>query len=193
MPKSSLDQLDRFYAEDRSKWHQWLNQNHETSSGVWLIYHKKNSSKISVSYDDAVEEAIIFGWIDSKANKLDEERYMQVFTPRKPGSVWSRINKERANKLIMKGLMQPAGMKTIENAKIDGSWDFMNEIEDLIVPKDLKKALSLNEIALKNFEAFAKSRKKQILYWIASAKRDDTRNRRIKKVVESAIVSKTPF
>ncbi len=192
-PRSSLDQLDKVNAKDRRQWHQWLIENHETSPGIWLIYHKKNSSNSSVSYEEAVEEALSFGWIDSKVNALDDERYMQVFTPRKPGSTWSKINKERVRKLVKKGLMQPAGLEKVENAKKDGSWNFLDDIENLVIPKDLKDALGENETALNNFEGFANSIKKQILYWIASAKRQDTRNKRIEKVMEAAIRNQTPF
>jgi uncharacterized protein YdeI (YjbR/CyaY-like superfamily) len=193
MVKSFLDQLERFYAKNRLEWHQWLSENHENSPGIWLIYHKKNSSNSSVFYDDAVEEALSFGWIDSKVNALDDERYMQVFTPRKPGSTWSKINKERVRKLEKTGQMQPAGLRKVETAKKDGSWNFLDDIEDLIIPEDLNDALNENKTALKNFEGFGNSMKKQILYWIASAKRQETRNRRIQKIIEAAIENKKPF
>ena len=182
MPNSSLDKMGRYYAKNRQEWHNWLSENHETSPGVWLIYHKKNSEKSSVSYDDAVEEALSFGWIDSKVNALDEERYMQVFTPRKPGSTWSKLNKMRVGRLIEEGLMKPAGMEKVEAAKKDGSWTFLDNIEDLKVPEDLKKAINKNQAAARNFNSFGDSKKKQILYWVCSAKRQETRDKRIKKI-----------
>jgi uncharacterized protein YdeI (YjbR/CyaY-like superfamily) len=191
--KSYLDQLDRFYAKDRQQWHQWLRENHETSPGIWLVYHKKNSQNQSISYDDAVEEALSFGWIDSKVNTLDDERYMQVFTPRKLGSNWSKLNKERIHKLIKDGMMQPAGLKKVETAKKDGSWGFLDDIENLLIPEDFKLALENKTNALKNFEELGNSNKKQILYWIATAKRNETRQKRIKKSVMAALQSKTPF
>jgi uncharacterized protein YdeI (YjbR/CyaY-like superfamily) len=193
MPKSYLDKLERYYAKNRQEWHNWLSENHETSKGVWLIYHKKNSEKSSVSYEDAVQEALIFGWIDSKVNALDEERYMQVFTPRKPGSTWSKSNKKRIRHLIDNDLMKPAGMEKVKAAKKDGSWTFLDDIEDMIVPEDLKKAFNKNKTAAREFHSFGDSEKKQILYWVASAKRHETRDRRIKKIVKAAIGKKTPF
>ena len=104
MANSSRDNLEHFYARNRQEWHKWLSQNHKTSPGVWLIYHKKNNAQKSIEYEDAVQEALIFGWIDSKVNALDEERYMQVFTPRKQGSTWSKLNKNRIECLIEKNL-----------------------------------------------------------------------------------------
>lgn len=192
MAKSSLDSLERYYAKNRQEWHQ-LSENHETSPGVWLVYHKKNSPKSSVSYEDAVQEAIIFGWIDSKVNALDEERYMQVFTPRKPGSNWSKSNKNRVQHLIRRGLMKTAGLKKVKAAKKDGSWNFLNDIENLVVPEDLKKALNKNKTATKNFNSFTDSHKKQILYWIGTAKKHDTRLKRIKVTVKAAKENKKPF
>jgi uncharacterized protein YdeI (YjbR/CyaY-like superfamily) len=191
MAKSS-DKFEIFYAKNRHEWHQWLVENHDTASGIWLIYYKKNSDKPRVEYNDAVEEALSFGWIDSKANILDDERYMQVFTPRKPHSNWSKTNKIRVNKLIKNGLMQPAGMEKVNAAKKDGSWTFLDDVEDMVIPEDLKQLLEENTTAKANFEAFSNSSKKQILYWIVSAKRQDTRLRRIKRTVELASENKKP-
>ncbi len=193
MSKSLLDQLERFYARNREEWRYWLTEHHETSPGVWLIYYKKNSGKNGISYDDAVEEALSFGWIDSKVNTLDEERYMQVFTPRKPGSTWSKLNKQRIEKLMEKDLMKPRGLEKVEAAKKDGSWNFLDDIEDLVVPKDLKNALNESKLAFDNFEACSDSVKKQMLYWIASAKKDETRIKRIEKTLESIKKGETPF
>ena len=140
-----------------------------------------------------MQEALSFGWIDSKVNALDEERYMQVFTPRKPGSNWSKSNKKRVEQLIERGLMEPAGLKKVEAAKKDGSWTFLDDIEDMVVPEDLKKALNKNKVARENFETFNDSNKKQLLYWIATAKRNKTRIKRINTVVKSAIENKMPI
>lgn len=190
---SKLDHFERFEARNRAEWHEWLLKNHESSPGIWLIYHKKNSKKSGISYDDAVEEALSFSWIDSKVNALDEERYMQVYTPRKPGSIWSKLNKKRVERLIENGLMMPGGLEKIEAAKKDGSWTFLDDFEDLVVPEDLKKALNRNKTTMRNFENFNDSVKKQILYWIASTKRDNTRNKRIEKTVKSVSENKDPF
>ena len=140
-----------------------------------------------------MEEALKYGWIDSKTKVLDEERYMQVFTPRKPGSAWSKSNKERIKKLIKNGQMKPAGLEKINTAKKDGSWTILNDIEDLIIPEDLENKLKQNKTAYENFEAFTDSTKKQVLYWITTAKMKDTRLRRIKKTVELAAKNKTPL
>lgn len=186
-------QFERYQARNRKEWRQWLEKNHSNSFGVWLVYYKKNSEKPTVSYEEAVEEAISFGWIDSKVNALDEERYMQIFTPRNIGSIWSKSNKHRVKKLIEQGLMTSAGLEKIEAAKKDGSWNFLDDIEKLIIPTDLKEALASNKTAENNFEAFSDPIKKQILYWIKSAKRAETRQKRIEKIVELAAENKRLF
>jgi len=179
----SLDQLERYYARSRDEWREWLKKNHQTSPGIWFIYYKKVTGERTVSYEDAVEEALRFGWIDSKVKTLDKKRYMQVFTPRKPGSTWSKLNKNRVKKLTKQGLMTPAGLEKVESAKKDGSWNMLSDVEDLILPDDLKKALAADEKAEKNFQQYNDSTKKQMLWWIVSAKRSETRERRLKKVL----------
>jgi uncharacterized protein YdeI (YjbR/CyaY-like superfamily) len=191
MSKSS-DKFEMYYPKNRQEWHRWLIENHNKVSGIRLIYYKKNSDKPRVEYSEAVEEALSFGWIDSKVNILDDERYIQIFTPRKRGSNWSKTNKIRVKKLIKNGLMQPAGMEKVNAAKKDGSWTFLDDIEDLVIPEDLKRSFEQNTIAKANFKGFSNSSKKQILYWIASAKRQDTKLRRIKKTVELASENKKP-
>lgn len=190
---AKIDKFMQYEAKNRAKWHQWLLKNHLTSPGIWLIYYKKGCKKRTISYEEAVEEALSFGWIDSKVNALDKERYMQIFTPRKQGSIWSNLNKRRVEKLKKKGLMAPAGLEKVETAKKDGSWYFLDDIEDLIIPRDLKEALDHDIAALNNFGSFSNSIKKQILYWIKSAKRDVTRKNRIKKTVQLAAENKPPF
>ena len=190
---SKLDQFERYYARDRKEWRKWLEKNHATSQGIWLIYYKKCAGKTCISYNDAVEEALSFGWIDSKVNKLDDECYMQVFTPRKPKSIWSKLNKQRVQKVIEQGLMTPSGLEKIQIAKEDGSWDFLNDIDNLVIPDDLKEALTKNTSAKTNFETFSDSVKRQILFWIKSAKRSETRIKRIEKVVMLAAENKKPF
>ena len=179
----SLDQLERYYARSRDEWREWLKKNHQTSPGIWFIYYKKVTGERTVSYEDAVEEALRFGWIDSKVKTLDKKRYMQVFTPRKPGSTWSKLNKNRIKKLTKQGLMTPAGLEKVESAKKDGSWNMLSDVEDLILPDDLKKDLAADEKAEKNFQQYNDSTKKQMLWWIVSAKRSETRERRLKKVL----------
>ena len=175
-----------FYPKTRSQWRKWLEKNHNPAENIWLIFYKKNSGIPTVSYNDAVEEALCFGWIDSRPNKIDEYCYMQLFSPRKPKSIWAKTNKARVEKLIREGLMTLAGMKKIEAAKKDGSWDALNEIDDLKMPADFQKALSGNKTALKNFNAFSDSSKKIILFWIKSAKQEITRQKRISETVKLA-------
>src|SRR6185312_14358897 len=131
MPEFAGDPLERYYAKDRHEWRKWLEENAATSQGVWLIYYKQSSGKPCVPYAEAVEEALCFGWIDSRANALDDERSMQLFTPRKPKSPWSRLNKERIERLMREGRMTPAGLAKIEAAKRDGSWGAYDAVEAL--------------------------------------------------------------
>lgn len=192
MPKPGK-QLESFYAKNRQEWREWLDKNHLTADGLWLIYYKKNSGIPSVSYDEAVEEALCFGWIDSKVNALDNERYKQVFSPRKPKSVWSKLNKQRVEKLIAQGLMTTSGLTKIEAAKQDGSWYTLDAIEALIIPADLKQAMEANETANRYFEGFSNSSKKSILFWIDSAKRPQTRLNRISQTVSAAAQNRNPL
>lgn len=187
------DQLETIYASDRNTWRIWLEKNHYTSIGIWLIYYKVKSGKPSVQYSEAVKEALCFGWIDSKVKSLDEDRYKQIFTPRKQKSVWSKLNKQYIEELIEQGLMTEAGLKKIEAAKQDGSWITLDAIEALTIPIDLQQALQANERANSNFEAFSNSLKKNILVWIDSAKRPETRRARIEQAISSAVQNKNPL
>ncbi|MEO8611186.1 MAG: YdeI/OmpD-associated family protein [Chloroflexota bacterium] len=177
---------ETFYAKDREEWRAWLLQNHNTSAGIRLIYYKKGSGKPRVAYEEAVEEALCFGWIDSVTNVIDDERYMQLFSPRKPKSPWSKVNKVRIEKMVAQGLMTDAGLQKIESAKADGSWSSYDGVDDLQVPDDLAQALAANETANQYFHAFSNSSKKIILWWITSAKRPETRQKRITETVKLA-------
>ena len=192
MPLSDRE-LEIFYAKDRQAWREWLEKNHSISSGVWLMYYKVKSDKPSVRYSEAVKEALCFGWIDSKVKSLDEERYLQIFTPRKPKSVWSKLNKQYIEELTTQGLMTEAGLKKITLAQQDGSWNTLDAIEELIVPVDLQQALIENETANAYFAAFSNTTKKNILFWIESAKRPETRLRRIEQTISSAEQNKNPL
>jgi uncharacterized protein YdeI (YjbR/CyaY-like superfamily) len=154
--------------------------------GVWLISYKKATGKPRVDYNDAVEEALCFGWIDSKPNKLDDERSMLWFAPRKPGSGWSRINKERVERMIAAGLMTEVGLAKIEAAKQDGVWHALDAIEALEIPPDLEEALASYASARQHFDAFPRSVKRGILEWIATAKRPETRAGRIEETARLA-------
>ena len=183
---------ERFQAFSRAEWRAWLAENHAESPGVWLITNKKASGRPGVPYPEAVEEALCFGWIDSRPNKLDDERSMQLYTPRRPKSPWSTVNKGRIERLIADGLMTPAGMAKIEAAKADGSWVIYDRIETLTVPPDLEAALDANPAARAGFEGFSASATKQLLWWIESAKRPETRAKRIAQLVEAAAEGRNP-
>ena len=185
-------QLKSYYAKDRKAWRKWLEKNHATSDGVWLIYDKKASGKKRLEYSDAVEEALCFGWIDSTLRPLDDEKYMQRFTPRKPNSGWSALNKQRIEKMIDQNLMAKAGLEKIEEAKRTGAWEKLDHIEALRLPEDFEKALSKNKKAKTNFENFPQFTKKQFLYRINSARRPETRKERIMLLVKMAAANKKP-
>ncbi len=178
---------------NRAEWREWLEENHATAPGVWLVTYKKSSGKPHLSYDELVEEALCFGWIDSKGNTVDAERTKLLITPRKRGSGWSRPNKARIERLVASGLMTPAGLAKIEAAKADGSWTSLDDIEAMIVPDDLDAALRADAAALAGWERFAPSVKKPLLQWIAFAKRPETRARRVAETVAGAKEGRNPI
>lgn len=185
-----------FHPKTRKAWRQWLEKNHSSSPGIWLIYYKKDSGKPRVSYDESVEEALCFGWIDSLPRKLDEERSMLKFTPRKPKSVWSQLNKTRIEKLIEAKLMMPAGLAAIETAKKNSSWDILTNSDNAAatktIPDDLEKLFAKNKKAKEHFLNFSLSIRKQFLSWIDSAKRPETRAARLQQTVLMAAANKKP-
>lgn len=173
-------------AKDRAAWRRWLERNHATSDGVWLVIAKKASGLASVTQVEAVEEALCFGWIDAKANRLDDRRWKQWMGRRKPGSGWSAVNKRRVERLIAEGRMAPAGLAAIEAAKADGSWSKLDASHALTVPADLARALRAFPNAGARFDAFPPSSRRAILEWIDAAKRPETRARRIEETARLA-------
>ena len=175
------------YLPNRKSWRKWLEKNHLTEKEIWLIYYKKHTGKDRVAYDDAVEEAICFGWIDSTVRRIDNERYMQKYTVRNKKSKWSELNKNRAIKLLKEGKVQDQGLEKIEDAKQSGSWDnTYGKKMNQDIPADLEEALKQDEKAYVNFLNFAPGYRKSYIYYINDAKREDTRKRRIQRVVERA-------
>ena len=160
--------------------------NHTRAEGVWLITYKKAAGKPTLSYEESVEEALCFGWIDSIARKLDEERSMLYFAPRKAGSGWSRPNKTRIERLMADGRMAPAGLAKIEAAKADGSWTLLDAVENLEVPDDLAAEFARYPDARANFDAFPRSARRGILEWIVQAKRPETRAKRVAETARLA-------
>lgn len=175
-----------FYARNRNAWRSWLQKHHCSKEYIWLIIYRKGSATSSVYYDDAVEEALCFGWIDSKPNKRDDESFYLFFGKRKPKSSWSQLNKTRIERLITEGKMTDAGMKMIDLAKQTGTWTALDKISNLEIPKDLALLLKKNKQAGANFSGFPPSAKKGILEWIQNAKRPETRLKRINETVELA-------
>lgn len=171
---------------NRGEWRAWLAEHHDRPDGVWLVTYKKATGKPRLEYEESVEEALCFGWIDSKAQKLDDERSMLWFAPRKRGTGWSKPNKERVERLIAAGLMTPPGLAKVDAARADGSWTKLDAVEALEIPDDLVAAFVTHPGALPNFEAFPRSVKRGILEWITQARRPETRAARIEETARLA-------
>ena len=167
-------------------------KHHAASSGVWLVFAKKASGLPTVSYNDAVEEALCFGWIDGLMHPVDDTFYKQLFTPRKPKSRWAASNKARVEKLIAAGLMTDAGMKQVELAKQLGTWDAFSSVDAMTLPPDFKRALKATPAAQKGYDAYTPGVKKQCLYYLNDAKRPETRAKRIAQIIEAAAAGRKP-
>jgi uncharacterized protein YdeI (YjbR/CyaY-like superfamily) len=174
------------HPESIAEWRDWLSQHHADTDGVWLARWKKVSGKVPLDYAQIVEEALCFGWIDGLSNTLDDGRQAQLLTPRRPGSGWARSNKERIARLVADGRMTEAGMRVIDAARADGSWSLLDASEALIEPDELKAALAANGGARRQWNAFPKSARKALIWWVTSAKRPETRQRRVTTIVEEA-------
>jgi uncharacterized protein YdeI (YjbR/CyaY-like superfamily) len=171
--------------ESRAELRDWLVNNHGQTDSIWLVTFKKNKGP-HVGYDDIVEEAICFGWIDSRVAKLDDARSMLMLSPRKSGSAWSKVNKDRVTKLLPLGLITPSGHKMIDQAKADGTWDKLNDVDALIEPDDLIAALSATPSARHMWDRFPPSSRRGILEWISAAKREETRAARVQQTATLA-------
>ena len=181
---SSFDsKLREIHPKTRAGWRSWLKENHAKCDGVWLIYYRASTGKRRLSWEDAVREALCFGWIDSKVKPIDDARYKQIFTPRKPRSVWSKINKQYIAELIEAELMTDAGLRAVDVAKKNGAWSLLEPVDALIVPPDLESALRRSKRAREAYEALSKPAKRSVLYSLYSAKREDTRAKRLAKAL----------
>ena len=178
--------LKQVHPKNRAAWRRWLTTHHARSPGIWLVFDRKSSRADRLAYADAVEEALCFGWIDSVVRAVDEARYQQLFTPRKPKSTWSRVNKERIDRLVAQELMAEAGLAAIERAKANGSWSSLDAVEAMEMPDDLAAALARKPKAAANFAAFSPSARKAFLHWVSQAVRAETRAARIAEVVRRA-------
>jgi uncharacterized protein YdeI (YjbR/CyaY-like superfamily) len=181
-----LEDAPLFHADDRASWHDWLEANHATARGVWLVTWRRRSGRSGLDYEAAIEEALCFGWVDSTFGRLDDERRKLYFAPRKPRSPWAASNKSRVERLTAEDRMAPAGIAAVEQAKANGSWQVLDAVERLEVPKDLAAALVARVPAADNFAAFPPSTRKMLLGWVALARRPETRAARITKVAEAA-------
>lgn len=176
--------IENFYAKNRKQWREWLKKNHKRKQSVWLIFDKGKHRKLS--YDDIVEEALCFGWVDSKPGKLNDKQSKLYISQRKSNSAWSKVNKNRIKKLIESKLIEPAGITAMEIAKENGAWNKLNKSDNFQIPKELEDLLSKNTKARKSYESFPPSSKKIILEWIYNAKKEETRMKRIKETVDLA-------
>jgi len=183
---SALDDAPYLHADDRATWRAWLEANHATASGVWLVTWRPRSGRVRLDYEEAIEEALRFGWVDSTGGHFDDERGKLYFAPRKPRSVWAASNKARIERLVGEGRMAPAGLAAIERAKANGWWEILDSVERLEVSEDLAAALEMRPPAAVNFAAFPPSARKMLLGWVAVAQRPETRAARIEKIADAA-------
>lgn len=192
MSNQSSIEHEIFYPKNISEWREWLTENHKLKNAVWVVFHTKTSGKPTLSWSEAVDVALCFGWIDSKKIKVGPTTSHQYFTKRKPKSNWSRINKEKIEKLTASGEMTQAGLQAVEIAKQNGSWTILDSVEDLIIPTDLEEALSHHHGAKDFFMSLSKTIKKMMLYWVVSAKREETRQNRINEIAQAAAQQQKP-
>jgi uncharacterized protein YdeI (YjbR/CyaY-like superfamily) len=175
-----------YHPADRAAWRAWLSANHDAARGVWVASWRKATGRPPVPYEELVEEAICFGWIDSTVNILDQERGLQLMTPRKPKSGWTRLNRQRVADLEQQGRMTDAGRRAVDVAKVNGYWTIYDAVEDLVEPDDLAVALDEVGAARTAWNGFPPSARKQMLWWVVSAGRPETRAQRIAKIVSDA-------
>ncbi len=183
---------ETLYITNRKDWRDWLRKNHKIKDEIWLIYYKKHTAKLRIPYDDAVEEALCYGWIDSIVKRIDDEKYAQRYTPRKSGSKWSKLNIGRAEKMVRQKKMTKTGYALFKEVKLKKVVKTKKTRQRLVIPSDLKNALKKNEKALENFNSFARGYKKLYVMYILDAKRSKTRARRIKWVVGRATLNMKP-
>ena len=178
------------YFKTDIEWRSWLEQNHDSSNGIYLIFYKIENKQASMRWEEAVKVALCYGWIDSTIKSLGNGKRRQYFSPRKAKSVWSALNKTYIKELTSQNLMHESGLKSIEIAKSNGSWTALDDVEKGIIPKDLKTAFNQYPDAFKNYKSFAPSYRKSYLYWLKQAKREVTRQRRIDQIIELCLMNK---
>lgn len=185
--------MEELYFSNREDWRAWLEENHSVSEGIWLVYYKKGSGKPRIKYNDAVEEALCFGWIDSKIRRVNDDYYIQHFTPRRKRSVWSKYNLERVESLIERGLMHSSGLEKYREAVENPSLVYDNKTDgEPVIPADLETEFLKNKTALNNFLNFPESARRMYIAWLNNAKRSETRNRRILRILDFSEQNKRP-
>ncbi len=184
--------IETFYPVSRQAWRQWLQENHRSKQSIWLICYKIKSGKPTISWSEAVDEALCFGWIDSTRKSVDHETFIQFFCKRKPKSIWSKINKGKVQQLTDEGLMTQAGFDSVEIAKQNGSWTISDDVEELIIPQDLEHELDNRPGAKDFFLSLSKSVRKIMLHWLVMAKQPATRQKRINEIVEQVTQKRKP-
>jgi uncharacterized protein YdeI (YjbR/CyaY-like superfamily) len=180
------EEIESFCPSSQQEWRRWLKQNHSSKQSVWLILYKKESRKPTIRWSDAVDEALCFGWVDSKRKPLDEEKFIQFFSRRKSNGTWSKVNKGKIERLIAEGLMTKAGLMCIDAARQNGSWTILDDVEELKIPKDLTKEFKTQPGSKDYFKSLSKSVRKMILQWLVLAKRPETRQKRITEIAALA-------
>lgn len=178
-----MEEKEHLYFKNADEWRTWLHKNHHSSKGIYLSFYKVSSDYESMRWEEAVQVAICYGWIDSTVKKIDEHQRKQLFTPRKDKSVWSKLNKTYIEKLIQENTMHESGLRKIEIAKQNGSWNSLDEVENHVIPEDLQLAFNDNPKAWSNYQSFSPSYRKSYLYWLNQAKRIETRDKRIKEII----------
>ncbi|QLG43985.1 YdeI/OmpD-associated family protein [Costertonia aggregata] len=182
------------YFKNAAEFRAWLDENHHVCDGIYLIFYTIAHEKDSMRWEEAVRVALCYGWIDSTVKSLGDGKRRQYFCPRKPKSVWSKVNKQHIKELLQEGLMHESGLASIKIAKENGSWVALDDVENGVVPEDLQKAFDKHTKALKNYNSFTRGQRKSYLYWLNQAKRDETRRKRIAEIIrlcEANIKSRT--
>ncbi len=185
-------EIETFYPTSQQQWRQWLEENHRSKQAVWLVHYKKKSSVASITWSEAVDEALCFGWIDSVRKTLDSETFVQFFSKRKPNGTWSKVNKEKIRQLVEAGLMTQAGLESIETAKQNGSWTILDEVEELILPNDLEMEFNTQPGSKDFFLSLSRSVRKAMLQWLVLAKQPETRQKRIREITKLAALKQKP-
>jgi len=192
MPKINPADIPTITPTSREAWHNWLDQNHATVPAVWVVYYKKAANQPTVAYSDAVDESLCYGWIDSKAQTIDAFQYRQYFCPRKPKSVWSKVNKAKIERLIAENRMQPAGYACIAAAKANGTWTTLDDVEEGIIPADLAAAFAQHPTAQQFYATLSRSDQRNLLAWLVLTGTEATKQKKIGVMMEYMERSEKP-